>query len=155
MKINVIDEKYRPIYSTSCAAGADVRARVDGDAIALLPNSKVVIPLGFSLEEMDRHEANYYRLGLDYVLEAHIRGRSGLWFKHDITVGQMGTIDADYPNEVCIKLFNHGDKTFYINDGDRVGQIVFARAYRPISGDDGCILSDFLRSDGFGSTGVK
>ena len=43
--------------------------------------------------------------------------------KHGIEVG-AGVIDQDYEGELKVVLFNHGDKDFHVNEGDRIAQIV-------------------------------
>ena len=60
--------------------------------------------------------------------EAQIRPRSGLAFKHGVTVlNAPGTIDADYRGEVGIILINHGKESFTVTNGMRIAQMVIAR----------------------------
>lgn len=49
--------------------------------------------------------------------------RSGLAVKHGISTG-AGVVDADYRGEVKVVLFNHSEKDFEINKGDRIAQLV-------------------------------
>ena len=47
--------------------------------------------------------------------EAQVRPRSGLAYRHGITVlNTPGTIDSDYRGEVQVLLINLGDKPFAI-----------------------------------------
>ena len=41
-------------------------------------------------------------------------------------------MDPDYRGNVCIVLFNFGDKNFFIVKGDRVAQLVCEKFLRPI-----------------------
>ena len=59
-------------------------------------------------------------------LEAQIRPRSGLAYKHGITcLNSPGTIDADYRGEVKVLLINLGQEPFTIERGERIAQMVF------------------------------
>ncbi|HFB55316.1 MAG TPA: dUTP diphosphatase [Hellea balneolensis] len=133
-----------PAYETSLAAGVDVRAAIDGATpMVLAVGERALIPTGFAM-------------ALPPGYEAQIRPRSGLAYKHGISVvNSPGTIDADYRGEVKILLINHGDQNFVINRGDRIAQMVIA----PVTQADFVtveILSETKRgSGGYGSTGVK
>ena len=60
--------------------------------------------------------------------EAQIRPRSGLAFKHGISIVKSpGTIDADYRGEVKVLLVNLGTEPFEINTGARIAQMVVAK----------------------------
>jgi dUTP pyrophosphatase len=88
--------------------------------------------------------------------EAQIRPRSGLAFKHGVTVlNAPGTIDADYRGEVKVLLINHGKEPFQIERGMRIAQLVV----QPVSHAtlvEVEELSDSARgSGGFGSTGTS
>jgi dUTP pyrophosphatase len=89
-------------------------------------------------------------------LEAQIRPRSGLAFKHGITcLNTPGTVDADYRGEVKVLLINLGQEPFAITRGERIAQVVFAEvpASQLIEVDE---LSDTVRgAGGFGHTGTK
>ncbi|KAJ7873269.1 dUTP pyrophosphatase [Mycena olivaceomarginata] len=76
--------------------------------------------------------------------------RSGLASKFMIDTG-AGVIDADYRGVVFVLLFNHSDKDFEVNEGDRVAQLIIERIYTPDVLED---LDETLRgAGGFGSTG--
>ena len=60
--------------------------------------------------------------------EAQIRPRSGLAFKHGISVvNSPGTIDADYRGEIKVLLINFSDQPFEINTGDRIAQMIVSK----------------------------
>ncbi|WP_017931520.1 dUTP diphosphatase [Robiginitomaculum antarcticum] len=132
-----------PHYATALAAGADLRAAVDADApITLSPGERKLIPTGLSM-------------ALPGGYEAQIRPRSGLAYKHGITVlNSPGTIDADYRGEVKVLLINHGADDFVITRGERIAQMIIAPApqykFEVVE-----TLSDTVRGvGGYGSTGT-
>lgn len=129
-----------PEYATPLSAGLDLRANLE-EAIVLEPQAKALIPTGLFIELPDGYEAQ-------------IRPRSGLAFKHGITVlNSPGTVDADYRGEIKVLLINHSNEPFTIANGERIAQMVVA-AYQQISWVPSEILSDTERgAGGYGSTG--
>lgn len=85
--------------------------------------------------------------------EAQVRPRSGLAFKHAITVpNSPGTIDPGYRGEVKVILLNLGKAAYAIAKGDRIAQMVIARyeGVELVETD----LSETVRGEGgFGSSG--
>lgn len=80
--------------------------------------------------------------------------RSGLAAKHGISTG-AGVVDADYRGEIKVILFNHSDKDFEVNKGDRIAQLVLEKILLTdiveITADE---LDKTTRGEGgFGSTG--
>ncbi|KAJ7781545.1 dUTPase-like protein [Mycena metata] len=78
--------------------------------------------------------------------------RSGLASKFMIDTG-AGVIDADYRGVVFVLLFNHSEKDFQVEEGDRVAQLIIERISTPdvLEVQD---LDETLRgAGGFGSTG--
>jgi len=64
--------------------------------------------------------------------EGQIRPRSGLAFKHGITVlNTPGTIDSDYRGIVKVILINLGEEEFIIQRGDRIAQLVIQKIFFP------------------------
>ena len=88
--------------------------------------------------------------------EAQVRPRSGLAFKHGVTVlNAPGTIDSDYRGEIRVILINLGEEDFAIEPGDRIAQMVFAPVTKAEleTADE---LGETARAEGgFGSTGKK
>lgn len=142
MKIKIKNESGHdlPTYQTSLAAGMDIKASLT-DSISIKPGERVLIPTGLYIE-------------LPSGYEAQIRPRSGLAFKHGITVlNSPGTIDADYRGEIKILLINLGHQSFDITNGERIAQMVIAK-HESVQWESTEELSDTLRSSGgFGSTG--
>jgi dUTP pyrophosphatase len=86
--------------------------------------------------------------------EAQVRPRSGLAFKHGVTVlNAPGTIDADYRGEIGVLLVNHGDAPFPIHRGERIAQMVVAAVARVELVSSGSLPPTKRGSGGFGSTG--
>lgn len=132
-----------PSQATADSAGYDLYAAVDS-AVVLKPQQRQLIPCGFAMV-------------LPTGFEAQIRPRSGLAFKHGITVlNAPGTIDADYRGEIKILLYNSDTCDSYtIERGMRVAQMVIAR-YQTIEWHvvDSITAGESLRNaNGFGSTG--
>jgi len=87
-------------------------------------------------------------------LEAQIRPRSGLAFKHGITIlNTPGTIDSDYRGEIKVILINLSKDEFTVNPKDRIAQMVFTNAIQ-VTFKEVQDLDQTKRGDGgFGSTG--
>ncbi len=131
-----------PSYQSEGAAGADIRAYLPDGSFVLKSASWAAIPTGVSLEI----PAGY---------EVQVRPRSGLALKNGITtLNTPGTIDSDYRGEVHVILINHSDKDFVINNGDRIAQLVFAKAERAEYTITDKLSESERGSGGFGSTGI-
>ena len=129
-----------PGYETIHAAGMDLRANLD-TPLLLQPMQRALVPTGLFIE-------------LPPGYEAQIRPRSGLAFKHGITVlNSPGTIDADYRGEIKVLLINLGTESFEIAAGERIAQMVVA-SHEQV---DWQPVEELAGSDrgagGFGSTG--
>lgn len=142
MEIKIINNSNNPLpaYETAHAAGMDLRAFVN-EAIVLNPNARELIPTGLFME-------------IPVGYEAQVRPRSGLAFKHGITVlNSPGTIDSDYRGEVKVLLINHGTEPFEINNGERIAQLIIAK-HETVSWVNVNELTNTERgSGGYGSTG--
>ena len=140
MKVRIINknESGVPAYQTEQSAGMDLLANENA---ILQPLERKLIGTGLYLE-------------LPSGYEAQIRPRSGLAYKHGITVlNSPATIDADYRGEIKVLLFNCSNEKFKVNKGDRIAQMVIA-AYTKAE----LVLVEELESTvrgegGFGSTG--
>lgn len=142
MKIKVVNQSKHnlPKYQTDHAAGLDLYASIDQD-ITLKPLERQLVGTGLFIE-------------LPVGYEAQIRPRSGMAFKHGITVlNTPGTIDADYRGEVKIILVNLSDTAFTVKNGDRIAQMVVAK-HETIEWEPVENLSETTRgAGGYGSTG--
>lgn len=129
-----------PSYATPEAAGMDVRAI---DQISLGPGSWAKVSIGLAVE-------------IPPGWELQVRGRSGLAVKHGVTVlNAPGTIDSDYRGEIGICLVNNGKQTFHVEIGDRIAQLVLARAPQAEIKEVDELSTTDRGTAGFGSTGVS
>ena len=142
MKIKLVNQSKHalPEYATSASAGVDLRANIEAP-IEVGSLEKAIVPTGLFME-------------IPVGYEAQVRPRSGLAFKHGITVlNSPGTIDADYRGEIKVILINLSKETFVINDGERIAQLVIA-AHEQAEWETVESLEETERgSGGFGSTG--
>ncbi|MDM7945917.1 MAG: dUTP diphosphatase [Oceanibaculum nanhaiense] len=130
-----------PAYQTADSAGLDLVAAVEAEMV-LNPGERALVPTGLAI-------------ALPSGYEAQIRPRSGLAFKHGLTVlNSPGTVDADYRGEVKVLMINLGQEPFAVKRGERIAQMVVAPvtqiAWQPVAD-----LDDTARgAGGFGSTGT-
>lgn len=128
-----------PLYMTTSSAGADLRAR---EPRTLEPGKVVAVPSGVWIKE-------YHCQSETEIYELQIRARSGLAFKYGITLANgVGTIDADYRDEIGVLLLNTSSQAYQIERGERIAQIVLNKTYRIST-----LAVGGLRKGGFGSTG--
>lgn len=143
MNIRIINRSKNslPTYETIHAAGMDLRADLESP-VQLKPMERKLIPTGLHVE-------------LPEGFEAQIRPRSGLAYKHGISiVNSPGTIDADYRGEIKVLLINLSTESFEINSGDRIAQMIVAK-HEKVNWQQVELLNDTTRgAGGYGHTGV-
>jgi len=158
MVVKVICKSHEvPQYMTTGSAGVDLKAYFGermpdtrggtviykGKEVTLNPGVRALIPTGL-----------YIQLPEGY--EAQIRPRSGLAWKHGVTVlNTPRTIDADYTGEIGVILINQSNTPFVINDGDRIAQMVIAKVEHPTFCEVDKLEETERGDGGFGHTGVK
>ena len=132
-----------PSYANEGDSGFDLRANENG---VLDPMDRVLVPTGLFFE-------------LPEGLELQIRPRSGLAYKHGVTVlNSPGTVDNGYRGEIKVLLVNLSKKRFSWNKGERIAQGVVSHR---IGADYGELLevknldSTERGEGGFGSTGTE
>lgn len=127
-----------PQRQTDLSAGYDLYADED---VTIKSHAYAAVGTGIAIE-------------MPPCIEAQVRPRSGLAFKHGITVlNAPGTIDADYRGEIRVALINHGESDYTVRTGDRIAQLVFA-AVAPTELVPVTQLGITKRGEGgFGSTG--
>jgi dUTP pyrophosphatase len=119
----------------------DLLACVDGE-VEIEPSESRLIPTGLCVEIPEGYEAQ-------------IRPRSGLAFRHGITIlNTPGTVDSDYRGEIGIILINHGKDAFTVRRGDRVAQLVFCSVCEPVFEEVDKLADSGRGPGGFGHTGV-
>lgn len=175
MKVQVINlsNNKLPQYETPMSAGMDVRAdfsrvtvdnpiKAFGDCeilfksdinkvtmLRLDPGARALIPTGLkiALPVIDQD--------CEFIYECQVRPRSGLALKKGITIlNTPGTIDADYRNEIGIIVINQGHEAVWIEDGERIAQLVFATVAKA-EWEEVARLNETDRKGGFGHTGEK
>ncbi len=118
----------------------DLRAFIS-EEILLVPFERKLVPTGLYIELPDGYEAQ-------------LRPRSGMAFKHGISLPNTpATIDSDYRGEIKVALINLSNENFTIKSGDRIAQMVIARYEKAelITVEE---LTETKRGEGgFGSTG--
>ena len=129
-----------PKYKTNGASGMDLVAFIKKSLI-VKPKASSLIPTGLSVAFSDKYEIQ-------------IRPRSGLAAKNNISVlNTPGTIDSDYRGEIKIIIYNHGDKDFIINNGDRVAQMILTPVIKMELKEVSDLPETTRGERGFGSTG--
>ena len=131
-----------PHYATGGSAGLDMRACID-DAITVAPGDTVLVPTGIAI-----HVA-------DPKLAAVLLPRSGLGHKHGLVLGNLtGLIDSDYQGQVFISCWNRGSRSYEVQPGERIAQMVFV----PVEQVEFRVVDEFDTSDrgagGFGHSGT-
>ena len=166
VKICNVSNQSLPKYETPQSAGLDLRAdfskndlnhpvKVYGDgqfipanevqktpSLYLEPGSRALIPTGL-----------YMAIPNGY--EIQLRPRSGLAIKEGIAlINCVGTIDADFRNEVCVPIVNHSNKVVCIEDGERICQGILNKVEQIEWNEVKSIkeLGTTDRKGGFGST---
>ena len=127
-----------PSYATPGAAGMDVVAAEDLD---LSPGQRHAVATGF-------------RVAIPDGYEIQVRPRSGLAFKHGISVPNTpGTIDSDYRGELKVLMINHGPDPFPVRRGERIAQLVPAAVTQAGFDEVAELAATDRGAGGFGSTG--
>ena len=86
--------------------------------------------------------------------EIQIRPRSGLAAKNNISIlNTPGTIDSDYRGEIKVIIYNHGNKDFMINNGDRIAQMILTPVVKMELEETNEFPETIRGAGGFGSTG--
>ena len=132
------DDAVVPVYQSKEAAGFDFHSIEDK---VLEAGERGLIKTGLSM-------------ALSFGYELQIRPRSGLAFKHGLTVlNAPGTVDSDYRGEVMVLLINHGTEAYKVAKGERIAQGVI----QEVTQAKFSVVDELEDTDrgvsGFGSTG--
>ena len=135
------DAAFAPSYATEYSAGADLKA---AEECVIPPQGRAKVRTGVQIDRVD-----WASVPPGLIPELQVRARSGLAIKHGVMLSNgVGTVDADYPDEICVLLSNFGHDPFIIQKGDRIAQISLTYV-KQISG----LAVGGARTGGFGSTG--
>ena len=131
-----------PKYETDGSSGLDLAAFIDKN-IEIKPGKSEIIPTGLVVS-------------IPKNFEIQIRPRSGLAAKNQISVlNTPGTIDSDYRGELKVILINLSDKTFVVEKGLRIAQMVLCPIIKAKFREVESLDETKRGLGGFGSTGVK
>ena len=131
-----------PKYETDGSSGLDLAAFIDKN-IEIKPGKSEIIPTGLAVS-------------IPKNFEIQIRPRSGLAAKNQISVlNTPGTIDADYRGELKVILINLSDKSFIVERGLRIAQMVLCPIVKATLKEVELLEDTERGSGGFGSTGIK
>lgn len=132
-----------PKYGTEFAAGADLYACTEAEAVTLAPGETKLIRTGIALE-----------IPVGYA--GFVFARSGLASKRGLApANKVGVIDSDYRGELMVALHNHSGIPQSVENGERIAQLVIL-PYLAVDFLESDTLADTDRgTGGFGSTGTK
>ena len=131
-----------PKYETTGSSGMDLAANIV-DNINVDPRNTAIIPTGLALS-------------IPKGFEIQIRPRSGLAAKQKISVlNTPGTIDSDYRGEIKVILINLGQKSFIVEKGLRIAQMVVCPVVQAQIKEVEDLNETERGKGGFGSTGTK
>lgn len=129
---------FTPNYQTTDASGVDLHS---AEKTVIKSGKFQLVSTGIAIE-------------MSKGMEAQVRPRSGLAAKSGIGIlNSPGTIDADYRGEIKVILFNFSKKSFKIEKGDRIAQLVFSKVTKVILQEQKQLSKTKRGSGGFGHTG--
>ena len=108
MKVKLEHGAYLPTKAHQTDAGYDLYAR---ESKEILPRSFATFDTGVCVE-------------IPHGYVGLVCGRSGLNFKSQLVLGGVGVVDEGYTGAVRVQIYNEGEWTRVINNGDRIGQLV-------------------------------
>ena len=129
-----------PEYKTTGASGMDLIAFIR-EPLELKPQMSCIVPTGLAVAFPENYEIQ-------------VRPRSGLASKSNISIlNTPGTIDSDYRGEIKVIMYNHGNRNFVINNGDRIAQMILCPVVKMKLKEAIDLPKTIRGQSGFGSTG--
>jgi len=139
IKIKKISDITMPSYAHKGDSGVDLYAAEDD---TLKPMERKLVPTGLKME-------------IPQGYEGQVRPKSGLALIHGIGhANSIGTIDSSYRGEIKVPLINFSDRTYKIEQGKKIGQIVFSKVEEAIFEEVKELSKTTRNESGFGSTGL-
>jgi dUTP pyrophosphatase len=137
LKVKLIHPNAKvPFKADSGCAGYDVFST---ETVQIYSKTRKLVSTGLSTEFSDRY---YLR----------VAPRSGLSLK-GIDIG-AGVIDSSYRGEIKVLIINNSDSTYYIENGEKIAQLIMETCESPEIELKLDSLSQTTRGNGgFGSTG--
>ena len=131
-----------PKYETEGSSGMDLAAHIE-NSVQIEPGNTIMVPTGIAVS-------------IPKNFEIQIRPRSGLAARNKISIlNTPGTIDSDYRGEIKVILINLGEKTFTVEKGARIAQMVLSPIEKAKIREVENLEKTKRGSGGFGSTGTK
>ena len=131
-----------PAQQSAGAACFDLTATLS-EPMTIKKGQVAAVPTGLSVEIPEGYEMQ-------------VRARSGLAFKHGLTlVNGIGTIDSDYRGELKVLVTLLQDTELVVKDGDRIAQALIAPVLKVSHVEVSELGSTERGAGGFGSTGVS
>ena len=128
-----------PSYSHKGDSGVDLYAAED---YMLKPMERKLVATGI-------------KITIPYGYEAQIRPKSGLALEHGISHANcVGTIDSSYRGEIKVPLINFSDKSYKVEKGKKIGQMVFSKVEEAVFEEVNELDKTTRNEQGFGSTGL-
>lgn len=139
-----------PKYMSDTAAGMDLYTTIK-TPVCIHPGGLEYFPTGLAMEMTPEEKDGNTNFA------AFVFGRSGLGCRHGIhPANAVGVIDSDYRGEITVGLCNVSKRSYIINPGDRIAQLVIMPVITPTAVIETETLSDTERGkNGFGSTGKE
>lgn len=137
MKITLDVGAVMPTYAHEYDAGLDLYARNDIEPVEIPTGSFAIFDTGVHMA-IPQHFC-----GL-------VKSRSSMLTKG---IKTDGLVDADYIGSVRVILYNHSDKPYRVDPGDKIAQIVIAPCLRPPIEIVDALQDTDRGTRGFGSTG--
>lgn len=133
-------ETPRPRHAHDDDAGLDLSAALMDPATLMARGGRLKIPVGWAFE-------------IPAGLVGLVLPRSGLADQHGVAA-VTGVIDSTYRGQVHVTLVNHGDRSYTVQPGARIAQMVIV-GYTPASIQLVDELTETERGEnGHGSTGA-
>ena len=139
MKIKRLKENaVLPTKGSQYAAGYDLYST---ETVTIRPHETVMIDTGLAME-----------IPMGYF--GAIFARSGLATKQGLRPANcVGVIDSDYRGPIKVALHNDTDEGRYVNEGDRIAQLVFMSYYDAEFNEVNNLETTTRGAGGFGSSG--
>ena len=140
MQINYMLDRgaYEPLHGHKADAGFDLRLPGHPFHFTIDPGQSARVDTGV-----------HFEIPEGYV--GFLKSKSGL--NVNLGIQSEGVIDSGYTGSVVVKLYNHGNTTVELKEGDKITQIVFL----PIPEVELNKVDSFAETErgdnGFGSTG--
>lgn len=112
IKVVVEDEKYLPIYANETDACMDLKVKAPKYGKIITPKSMVKFGTGLKVS-----------IPKDHVMLVFPRSSTGFNLHCQFANG-TGIIDAGYRGEIHLALYNFGDYSVTLEDGQRVAQFM-------------------------------